>query len=80
MIRHGSVSSCTRTAALRVTTPYALFPEMVDTNACPAHIFVAALRMADRQGDPSASSRIIPATDHVTLKAILKTEAPQATA
>jgi hypothetical protein len=52
---------------------------MVDTNACPGHFFVAAIRMADRQGDPSASSRIIPATDHATLKANLKIKAPQAT-
>jgi hypothetical protein len=76
MIRHGSVSPCTRTAALRVTTPYAPFPKRVDTNACPGHFFVAVIRMADRLDDPSASSRIIPATDH----AILKIKVPQATA
>jgi hypothetical protein len=36
--------------------------------------------MADRQGDPFASSRTIPVTDHATVKAILKTKSPQATA
>ena len=80
MIRHGSVSPCTRTAALRVTTPYAPFPKMIGTNACPGHFVVAAIRMADRQGAPSAANRIIPATNHATFKANLKLKAPRATA
>jgi len=80
MIRHGLTPPDIRTAALRVTTPYAPFPKMVDTNACPGHFFVAAIRPADRQGDPSASSRIIPATDHATLKTNPTTKFPQATA
>lgn len=75
MIRHGLVVSGTRTTVLRVMTPYAPFPKMVDANACPGHFSVAAIRLADRQGDPSASSRIIPATDHATPKI----KAPQAT-
>lgn len=80
MIRHGLATPSTRTAALRVTMPYAPFAKLVDTNAGPGHIFIAAIRMADRLGAPSASSRIIPATDHATIKANLKTKAPQATA
>ncbi len=78
MIRHGSISPCTRTAALRVTTPYAPFSEITVADASSGHVHLSGNRMMDRQDAPSASNRTFPVTDRGTLKTNPTTKFPQA--
>ncbi len=80
MIRHGSASHSARTAAFRVTIPYALLPKITVADASFGQVLLSTNRMKYRQNAPFASNRTFPATDRGTLKINPTPKFPQATA